>query len=909
MAFSVTWPIQKKTLSLGYRTCRLYGPASTGGLDGETYTMAERRIPSEFLGTVRVLPKLPKALSGLEDLAYNIWWAWNPYARALFRQIHSETWIKCQGNPMLFMSSVKQEHLEAAAKDKEVLKLYDSMMKQLNEYVSAKGSWYSRTHKGKKNVLVAYFSAEFGLHESLPIYSGGLGVLAGDHCKSASDIGLPFVAVGMLYREGYFIQKIDAYGHQIAEFRPNDWRDLPIRPALNSNGEEVVVEVEMPDRILYGKVWKVQVGRNPLYLLDTDIPQNNHEDRKLTSRLYGGGEEMRIQQEILLGIGGVRALRALGHQPTVFHMNEGHSVFLGLERLREYIHNEGLSFREAVEIVRASTLFTTHTPVPAGNDAFPPPMVEKYFRPFWESIGVSRTRFMTLGLDTSQDSGRFSLTILALNLAAMANGVSELHGHVSRSMWQHVWGDVPASENPIDHITNGVHTRTWLSIDMQCLFDKYFDKDWRERLEQPDVWKKVDRIPDTELWEVINKLRKDMVDFVHTRVTSQHSRFGESFDEIREWAKVLDPDTLTIGFARRFATYKRATLIFRDKERLARILSHPERPIQIVFSGKAHPADKPGQELIRQVQEMSKDPAFRGKIIFLENYDMNVGRRLTSGVDVWLNNPRRPLEASGTSGMKVPLNGGINCSILDGWWREAFYENPKSGWALGEETEYSDPNRQDEADAESIYQTLEMQVAPLFYDRDENGIPVNWLARVRESMKTVGPRFSTNRMVEEYTEKFYHPGTARQELLISKRYDRARKNAEWKEKMRAAWPGIRIKAYLDDAVDESATIRVKDKLNIVAEVDLGSISPDDVQVEIYVAPINATGNGGVKVPAGSIPMRPDGKKKDNNYYTYRGSLMESDSGEYGYTVRVVPKHPDLVHPQELGLVSWAHSPR
>ncbi|MDX1972475.1 MAG: alpha-glucan family phosphorylase [Candidatus Sumerlaeia bacterium] len=868
--------------------------------------MQQSLIPAPFLGKVRVLPQIPKELEGLEELSYNLWWAWNPNARALFRSIHEPTWIKSMGNPVRFMSLIHQNDLNNAAKSHDVMTKYKQVMDDYKEYMSGKNSWYTREYKkrGAKKELFAYFSAEFGLHECLPIYSGGLGVLAGDHCKSASDIGIPFVAVGLLYREGYFVQRINAEGQQVAEYPRYSWSNLPVRPVEDVNGNPAQVTVEITGRHVHAKVWKVQVGRISLYLLDTDIEANNETDRRITARLYGGGEDLRIQQEILLGIGGVRALRTVGLQPTVFHMNEGHSVFLGLERIREYIHNHGLNFDEALELVRSTTLFTTHTPVPAGNDAFPPQMMENYFRSFWESLSISRNRFMTLGLDTAQTSGRFSLTILALNLTAMTNGVSELHGHVSRSMWQHVWSDVPFNENPIQHITNGVHTRTWMSIDMQNLFDQYFKPDWREHLTKKETWEQCRNIPDEVLWDAINKLREDMIHYVHRTLQQQHERFGESPDVVSRYSKVFHPKALTVGFARRFATYKRATLIFRDKERLARILNNPDRPIQIAFAGKAHPADIPGQELIKAIKKISEEPAFHGKVVLIENYDMNVGRRITSGVDVWLNNPRRPLEASGTSGMKVPLNGGVNCSILDGWWVEAYRDNPLSGFALGDpEKHYATEDLQDAADAESIYHMLENVIAPIFFDRDEKGIPREWLRRVRESMITVGPQFSTNRMVQDYATLFYFPGSERHTLLEDSRFERARNNSHWKNQLRAAWPNIQIHACVEEANALPEAIRVTDKINIVAYVDLGTINPNDVQVEIFVAQMNGNPEN---LKTGSVAMRPDGQN-EHGRYIYRGSMIQSDSGEYGYTVRVVPRHPDLVHPNEMGLVSWAHT--
>lgn len=868
--------------------------------------MGNQLIPTNFIGKVRVLPQIPQELAGLEELSVNIWWAWNPNARALFRSIHEATWIKSHGNPVRFMSLIHQHDLDAAVKNKAVMKQYKSVMADFTEYMSGKNSWYTRQHskRSDKRELFAYFSAEFGLHECLPIYSGGLGVLAGDHCKSASDIGIPFIAVGLLYREGYFVQRINSEGQQVAEYPRYSWANLPVRPATDKNGNEVVVSVDITGRQVHAKVWCVKVGRISLYVLDTDIEANNEHDRRITARLYAGGEDLRIQQEILLGIGGVRALRALGQEPTVFHMNEGHSVFLGLERIREFIHNEGLNFDEALEIVRATTLFTTHTPVPAGNDAFPPQMMENYFRGFWESLGISRSRFMSLGLDTANTSGRFSLTILALNLTSMTNGVSELHGHVSRSMWQHVWSDVPFNENPIQHITNGVHTRTWMSIDMQRLFDDYFKPDWREHLTKKETWEQCRDIPDDVLWKTINKLREDMISYVSHTIALQHERFGETPDVVNKYASVFDPNTLTVGFARRFATYKRATLIFRDKERLARILNNPDRPIQLAFAGKAHPADIPGQELIKAIKKISEEPAFQGKVVLVENYDINVGRRITSGVDVWLNNPRRPLEASGTSGMKVPLNGGVNCSILDGWWVEAFRENPLSGFSLGDpDKHYQTEELQDAADAESIYHMLEKVIAPIFYDRDDNGIPVEWLRRVRESMITVGPQFSTNRMVQDYAEMYYLPGSDRCNALMADGFERAKNNSLWKNQLRAAWPNIQIKACVESGETAPESIRVSEKINIIAEVELGSINPSDVQVEIFVAELNGNPE---KIKSASVPMHPEGKSP-NGKLLFKGSMIQSDSGEYAYTVRIVPHHPDLVHPNEMGLVSWAHT--
>ncbi|MDX2177424.1 MAG: alpha-glucan family phosphorylase [Candidatus Sumerlaeia bacterium] len=859
--------------------------------------------PLTFLGRVRVVPNIPARLKGLADLSKNMWWTWNPLARSLFRRIDLTTWISCNGNPLEFLRRVRQSALDAAAKDKEVLGLYDRVMEMFEEYIRSENTWYSKIEKKGSEFLIAYFSAEFGLHHTLPQYSGGLGVLAGDHVKSATNLGLPFVGVGILYREGYFFQDIDENGVQQAIYHQFDYETLPIKAARSKKGEAVNVSVEIGARTIHLRMWEVSIGRNSLYLLDADVPENSVEDRRLTARLYGGDHELRIQQEIILGIAGVRALRAMGKEPSVYHMNEGHSSFLALERVREYVVEHKLSVPEAIEMVRATTVFTTHTPVPAGNDVFGFDLIDKYFRGFYPQLGMSRADFLELGYDKAPDNRDvFSMTALALRMASMANGVSKIHGHVSRGMWAHLYRDAPPVETPIDSITNGVHTLSWMSFEMQGLMDQYLPKNWRNNVMDRKLWDSLDKIPDEEIWEVRRVLKSELVKFIHRVLYRQHERFGETPEQLREVDKVFQDDALTIGFARRFATYKRATLIFRDRRRLARLLNDSERPVQIVFAGKAHPADMQGQELIRQIQMVSREPEFLNKIIFIENYDINVARRLTAGCDIWLNNPRKPLEASGTSGMKVPLNGGLNVSILDGWWAEAYEMEPLSGWALGDDHDYPNTEMQDAVDAESFYRTLENEVIPTYFDRDDRGIPRAWMRRVRASMKALTPVFSTDRMVSEYVEKFYLPGTERHKAFKAKSFKRAKDLSEWKLAVRGNWPMVRLRTSVLES--DSSEVHVREPIRVSAEVELGRLKPEDVTVEIYAEAVHSR-NGGSGAEVTRIPMKLVRADDGGRYHVYEGSLERMESGEFDYTVRVLPANKDLLSPVEMGLVRWA----
>ena len=704
------------------------------------------RLENEILFT-----PIPERIARLRELAYNLWWTWHPEAQELYRQIDHDLWELDYHNPVDVLRDVRQRKLEAAATNPAYLKSYDAVLKDFDAYMGAPQTWYRRHYPEAQGVQIAYFSAEFGLHESLPIYSGGLGILSGDHVKEASDMGLPFVAVGFIYPQGYFRQRLDQSGWQLAEYNKMNFADVPAIPALDPEGREVVVEVELPGRTIYAKVYKFQVGRVELLLMDTDIHPNSPLDRELSARLYGGDQEMRLSQELVLGIGGVRALRSLGYQPTVWHMNEGHSAFLVLELCRELV-NQGLEMDEAMRRVKAQSVFTTHTPVPAGNDAFPQPLIEKFFWSYWPQLNLTRDEFMAIALQDQQWGPTFAMTVLALRVAAYHNGVSKLHGHVARGMWQWMYPGTNQDDVPITAITNGVHTATWLAPELRELYAAYLGKNWEDYLDDPQVWRKVFQIPDEVLWQTRQKLKRQLVAFARARLTAHYRRLGLP----EPVTPVLEEGVLTLGFARRFATYKRATLIFKDVERLKHLLNRPDQPIQIIFAGKAHPRDDPGKLFIQQVYQLAQQPGLAGRIVFLEEYDMAVGRAMTQGVDVWLNNPRRPYEASGTSGMKASLNGAPNCSILDGWWPEAF--NGKNGWAIGEEREFSNLEEQDWHDAQSLYHLIEDELVPRFYaGRDANGVPTAWVQLCKEAIATVAPAFSMRRMLADYMAQLYMP--------------------------------------------------------------------------------------------------------------------------------------------------------
>ncbi len=849
----------------------------------------------KLIGKVSVYPKLPPAIGRLQELAYNLWWSWETNAQALYATLDPVLWDETNHNPVKFLRLVEQEKLEKAAADPAYLEAYEAVLADFDAYMSPDAkTWFKSHHADKRDQVIAYFSAEFGLHEALPIYSGGLGILSGDHCKAASDLDLPFVGVGFLYPQGYFTQIIDPHGVQQAQYEKVNLSEVPATPALDPHGNEVLIHVDLPGRTVYAKVWKIQVGRIPIYLMDTDVERNAPQDRELSARLYGGDREMRISQEFVLGIGGVRAVRALGLAPAAWHMNEGHSAFLGLERVREKVQGEGLTFDQAVEAVRANTLFTTHTPVPAGNDTFAFELVEKFFWQYWGQLGIGRDKFINFA-SQEQDWGHiYSMTVLALKLSAYHNGVSELHGHVSRNMWSFLWPDLPAPHTPIGHITNGVHTKTWLVQELKDLYGRYLPADWQDEVDLPETWESIDATPDAELWAVHQARKEVMIDFIRERIKRQYLRHGEGPRRIEATSRLLDPNALTLGFARRFATYKRATLIFRDRERLKAILHNPERPMQIVFSGKAHPADEPGKGLIREIYELSQEPDFEGKIIFIENYDMNIARHLISGVDVWLNNPRRPHEASGTSGQKAAASGVPNLSILDGWWVEGY--DGTNGWAIGEEREYKDQETQDEADALSLYQLLEDDIIPLYFDRDEAGLPHGWTQVMKNSIRTCAPQFSMRRMVKDYVNLYYLPAAASGARFQGDGYAVAKEMAEWKAGIRQRWNTVGI-----EVADRPAEqIEVGQAIDLQARVWLNGIAAQSVATEIVYGVLEEGEEAAALQVTGMNKVGEQG-----SVVTYAGKLQPAGSGKLSIAVRVRPDHPDLINPSEMGLSTWA----
>lgn len=846
------------------------------------------------LTAFHVLPDLPETLAPLWDLTYNLWWCWNRDLIRLFYQIDPEAWMASGRNPLRFLSSLSQRQLEDLAKDAKTKKTVASILTQFSQYQNLPEQLAGS--EAYAQLKVAYFSAEFGLAECLPIYSGGLGVLAGDHLKAASDLGLPLVGVGLLYRQGYFHQALNPDGWQLENYPESDFDLMPMKPVRFPTGEPLTVEVAYPHGPVWAQVWSAQVGRVTLYLLDTSLERNRPEDRDITALLYGGDREMRLRQEILLGIGGQRALLALGINPTICHMNEGHSAFQALERIRVLMDDQGMSFAAAREATAAGNLFTTHTPVAAGNDWFPPDLVEAYLGGYRERLGLSREEFLGLGRINPEDWGSdFCMTVLALRLSAHANGVSRLHGQVSRRMWGAMWPNIAEAEVPITHITNGVHSPSWTSLEMADLFDRHLGDKWRLAPADPRSWKDLARVRDEELWSVREYRRQRLVSYVRFHLRNQFTRQGVGPTQIERLLQGLDPQALTIGFARRFATYKRGSLLFRDAERMAALLSDSKRPVQILFAGKAHPHDHPGKELIREIVSLSRQAPFAGRLFFLEDYDMNLARYLVQGCDVWLNNPRRPQEASGTSGMKAALNGVLNISVLDGWWVEACELH--AGWCIGRGETYEDLEYQDQVESQSLYDLLETEVIPLFYERNEQGLPGPWIARVRETIQALAPVFNTNRMVREYAERLYLPNQQRWQQLNSDQ-ERIHRLSQWKSHVRAYWSQVRIEG-VEAAVPPQPRVGIRIPMRVV--LDLGQLTPQDVQVELYMGKVNAQRE---LVHTGTLPLQYQGPTEGHRH-AFGGDFPCINPGTHGYTVRVVPSHPDLRDPLDLGLVSWA----
>jgi glycogen phosphorylase len=707
---------------------------------------------------------LPERIARLEELTIDLWWSWHPHARAIFRRLDYGLWRRTAHNPVRMLWVMPPEKLEAAARDPEFLKLYDAAMAGLDAARTARNTWWSNRFPQLSGQHVAYFSAEFALHQSLPIYAGGLGVLAGDHCKEASDLGVPLIGVGFMYPQGYFHQHVSAEGWQEESYERLNWADAPVEPALASDGKPCITAVPLGDRSVLVAVWRVLVGRVKLFLLDTDLEENAPWDRELSARLYGGDRETRIQQEIILGIGGVRALKAIGSDPSVFHLNEGHAAFVVLQRIRDLIEH-GSSFDSALEQIRSTTIFTTHTPVPAGHDAFPFQLVEKHLAGAWGTLGQNRDRFLALGAYDNGGGTQFNMTALALRSTGAVNAVSQLHGQVTRRMFAPMWPNVPESDRPVKAVTNGVHVPTWIAGEMADLFAKHLGADWRERHDDPDLWNGILAIPDEELWVVRQSLRRYLFTFARERARHRWVEERVGIPRVVAAGTLLEPEALTLGFARRFTGYKRPELVFHDAERLARILNASGRTVQIIFAGKSHPADDIGKHHLQQVYRRALDPLFAGRVAFVDDYDLHVAHFLSQGCDVWLNTPRKPMEASGTSGMKAALNGVPHLSIGDGWWAEGF--TGSNGWVIDGQAPSDNYDAVDAADANALYRLLEENIVPAFYDRDSNNVPRRWIAIVKESIRTVAPRFSARRMVKEYAERMYAPALERKMVTRS----------------------------------------------------------------------------------------------------------------------------------------------
>jgi glycogen phosphorylase len=839
------------------------------------------------LRSFTVRPSLPPELAALEELAFNLRWSWDDQTRDLFRWVDPHLWDASVHDPVRMLGLVDRERLDALAHDAAFKRFLGEVRDELQRYLDGERWFQSRGESPLQ--LVAYFSPEFGIAEAVPQYSGGLGVLAGDHLKSSSDLGVPLMGVGLLYRHGYFRQSLDADGWQQERYPLLDPHVMALRPCT-----DVRISVDIAGVPLVAQVWQANVGRVPLYFLDADVDDNPDDVRAVTDRLYGGDVEHRLRQEILLGVGGVRALQAVGVEAQVFHTNEGHAGFLGLERIRQLVTDQGLSYPEAIEAVRAGCIFTTHTPVPAGIDRFPRELMDKYFSAWCAEVGVGVDDLMALGHRPGDaPDERFNMAVMGLRLAGQSNGVAQLHGEVSRKMFGDLWPDIPPEEAPIISITNGVHAHTWVSPEMADVFTRHVLPDWDEA--GPAAWEQIFEMPDDELWRAREQDRERLVAFVRRRLREGARARGLAGSDVAWADEVLDPRVLTIGFARRFATYKRATLLLSQPDRLKALLLSPDRPIQLVFAGKAHPADEGGKEMIRQIVAFSSAPEIRHRFVFVDDYDIAVARALYQGADVWLNNPRRPQEACGTSGMKAALNGGLNLSILDGWWQEMF--DGENGWAISSAEDVDDIERRDQLEAGALFDLLERQVVPLFYETYGGPVPRRWLKKVRKSLTSLGPKVTASRMVAEYVELLYEPTAARTNALSANRLARARSLAAWKQRVAEAWHGV----HVDRVEGDGAAAELGRSRTVEAVVSLGTLSADDVDVQLVHGPV---GQGDELTERTSASMHPAGAA-DEDHARYICSFYCERAGRYGFTVRIVPRHPDLVGNSELGLAAWA----
>ncbi len=845
--------------------------------------------------SLEVQPQIPAPLARLEELANDLFYSWDRQVRRLFTRLDQDLWGSCGHNPKTFLRRISQSRLSEALEDRVFMEDFNRVLGAYDTYKKQETHPDVREYLDADKDLVAYFCAEFGFHESLPIYSGGLGILAGDHCKAASDLCIPFVAVGILYRQGYFTQTIDEHGNQLAHYHPTDFDQLPLRQATDANGKPLIVDVDIHGRQVFLNVWQARAGHITLYLLDSDLEENQEHDRIITHQLYGGDKTTRIQQEIVLGIGGVRALRALGIEPTVWHINEGHSAFQILERTRECVQ-QGHDFSTALEVIAAGTVFTTHTPVTAGHDIFDHGLVSSYFRDYIKDLGLDMQQFLELG-STPHNPGGFNQTALALRGSRFHNGVSRVHGGVASEMEAYVWKQIPHAENPIGYVTNGVHLNTFLARDWSNLYDMRFGRSWRDELLNTEYWERIDEIPDHSYWSLRQSLKTELHENVLRRALLQYRRNGCSealMDRLTRSVQADNAEVLTIGFARRFATYKRAALLFSDPERLKRLLNDPERPVLLIFSGKAHPNDLPGQELIRTIHGYSMDPDFIGRIILLEGYDLALARKLVTGVDVWLNTPEYPLEASGTSGQKAGMNGVINLSVLDGWWAEGF--NGSNGWAITPHAPHFDVDYRNHEEANELLDLLENQVIPQYYSRNSQGYSEEWVRLSKESMKSCIPNFNAQRMVRDYVRNFYAPASRQNRAFCANQYKDGHELAVWKEKVRQSWPEVSLR--LAESPGESAASGHSIKLKVAAS--LRELSAEDVILECIIGSENEHSDFTVH-----RHIRFEGHEPgERDEILFELNLLPPLSGLQYYKIRIYPYHKLLSHRFETGCMIW-----
>lgn len=850
----------------------------------------------------QVKPVLPTVLDPLKRLAHNLYWDWNVAGKSLFIRLDPDLWHSTNHNPVAMLGRISQARYDALAQDAGFLSHMERAIAELDHYLDSR-SWYkehrNNTPDKSSKECYAYFCAEYGLTYSLPIYSGGLGILAGDHLKSASDLGLPLVAVGLLYQEGYFAQYLNTDGWQQERYPINDFYNMPLHREKNPDGSDIIIEVEYPGRIVYARVWRVDVGTVPLYLLDTNIDLNpNPYDHDITDELYGGDKDLRIHQEIMLGIGGVRMLEKLGYKPTTYHLNEGHSAFLILERIRKLMQEEGLTFAEARQFAKSTQVFTTHTPVSAGFDLFPVDQALHYVGHYAGHFGLSNDQFLGLGRENTGDLGSpFSMAALALKTSSFINGVSKLHGEVSRKMFGHLWQDLPIEEVPITAITNGIHARSVTADSTQAIYDRYLGNDWDQVPPDAPIWEKVDDIPNEELWRNHEKLRSDLVVFIRRHLADHLLDQGATDIAIKKIKQVLDPKALTIGFARRFATYKRANLFLYDIQRIKKIiLGNPDRPVQFVIAGKAHPKDTPGKELIREIIRIVRAEELEDHVVFLPNYSIYIARKMVAGCDIWLNTPRRPREASGTSGMKAAVNGLPNLSILDGWWDEADYR--RTGWAIGQGEEYEDPDFQDLFEAGALYELLEEEIVPLFYERNQFDVPEQWVKKMKDAIRLNCPMFNTSRMLSDYATQAYFSTSDRHFELSANHYEATKALSAWKQHLFERWYDIQILAFEATA---KPIINTHEAVPVKVVLDLAGLSPESIQVEIYQGMLDDQN----EIIAGTSQVMAFQSFNEHNQAIYYGETHFQYSGHQGMALRILPKHPHLSSAYEPRLIRWA----